>query len=129
MSPVTQNWLTGMVVLAVWAALQWTKKLPTIQSVHQFTETLNTRGGNILILTMLMLFFFHKSIWLFTLLMDLSKPGVSGEPLIRQDNAFALMALQFVTASAFGGASAAMYKTMTSDSPPPPPETKPNGGK
>lgn len=105
---LTWIWLGVFAILAV---MQWNNKLPAPAAFHEFCDVLNGRGGNILILAVLSMYFFIQSMRLFYNLMDLSKGG-----FIQQDNAFALMGLQFATASAFGGAFGALLKTMTGDS-------------
>lgn len=107
----TNYWLVALALLLIWLLLQLSGKMPAVHSWHQFLESFNSRGGNILILGGLSMFFFVQSMRLFYQVIDMAKAGV-----IKQDNAFILMALQFTTSSAFGGAFGAMLKTMTSDS-------------
>ena len=98
------------IILGGWFVLQWYGKLPHLQSIIDLITAANSRGGNILILSVASIYFFSHSIRLFYLLMDYSKDGKIG-----QDNAFALMGLQFATSTAFGGAFGALLKTMTGE--------------
>jgi hypothetical protein len=91
--------------------MQWHGKLPSTKSIGEFTNVLNSRGGNILILTVAAYYFFRYSMYLFSDLLRMVR-----EKTISEDNAFALMAIQFVTTSAFGGAMGALLKTMTGES-------------
>lgn len=106
---------TGAPILALILLLllmQWKNKLPSSDSVNKFFGALDSRGGNILILGSFSFYFFRHAIYLFYNLFSLERGGY-----IKQDDAFALMSLQFVTATAFGGAFGAMLKTMTGDTP------------
>lgn len=101
--------LIGIVVTFV--VLQWAKKLPSPAAVQEVLAALNSRGGNILILSAFSVYFFHDAISLFYNLLEQVKAGT-----LKPDNAYALMALQFVTTTAFGGFSGALLKTMTGES-------------
>jgi hypothetical protein len=113
------NWnVMYAVFLIIWLTFMlWYKLLPSINSFQTFADVINSRGGNIVLLSSMALYFFYHSIRIFYLLIDLSKPiSPEGKAYIAQDNAFALMGLQFVTSSAFGGAFGALLKTMTGES-------------
>jgi len=101
----------GSAALLVWFSLQLLGRMPKVKSVTDLVHAINSRGGNIVVLSASSVYFFSHSIRLFYFLLDMSKDGKIG-----QDNAFALMALQFVTSTAFGGSFGALLKTMTGDS-------------
>jgi hypothetical protein len=104
-------WLPILFFTLLWAVMQWHGKLPSTQSIQEFTAVLNSRGGNILVLIIASLYFFRYSMYIFLHLLNMVK-----DKTITQDNAFALMAIQFITTSAFGGAMGALLKTMTGES-------------
>lgn len=97
-----------ILVMVFWLVLIRLKKEPTIDSMREFINLLNTRGGNILILAAMSSCFFYAAMKLFYAMIDLA---VNGK--LSTDNAFPMMALQFVTSSAFGGAFGAMLTMMT----------------
>ena len=105
------TWIPIGCLLLLWAVMQWNKKLPSTNSVQEFVAVINSRGGNIVILSIASVYFFKWSMYLFTHLLSMVR-----DKTITQDNAFALMAIQFVTTSAFGGAMGALLKTMTGES-------------
>jgi hypothetical protein len=104
-------YLIGGTLLTTLVAMQWLGKLPKADSIQSLLAALNSRGGNILILSAFSVYFFHHSIKLFYMLLDMVR-----QQQLTQDNAFALMGLQFVTSTAFGGFSGALLKTMTGES-------------
>ena len=91
-------------------ALMLLDRLPSVQNFHSFLNSLNSRGGNILILFGAGMYFFAHSMRVFYYLFEATRQG-----FIAQDNAFALMGLQFATSTAFGGAFGALLKTMTGE--------------
>ena len=104
-------WLPIMFFTILWVVMQWYGKLPSVDSVQKFVAVVNSRGGNIVILCVAGLYFFKYSMYLFMDLLSMVR-----NKTISEDNAFALMAIQFVTTSAFGGAMGALLKTMTGES-------------
>jgi len=100
-----------LILFGTWAVMQWYDKLPSPHTIQDLFTVLNSRSGNIVMLAVASVYFFTQSLRLFYVLMDYSRDGKIG-----QDNAFALMALQFVTSTAFGGAFGALLKTMTGES-------------
>lgn len=105
------TWLAVGALIGLWAVMQWHRKLPTIDSLHALAEVVNSRGGNILVLIGLTVFFFMVSVKLFYKVIDFEVGGY-----IKQDDAFVLMALQFVMGTMTGGFSAALLKTMNGES-------------
>ncbi len=104
-------WIPIAFFTALWVFMQWHDKLPSVDSIQKFVAVINSRGGNILILSISSIYFFKYSMYIF---MDLL--SVVRDKTISEDNAFALMAIQFVTTSAFGASFGAALKTMTGDS-------------
>jgi len=104
-------WLPTLFFVLLWAFMQWHGKLPSTKSIGEFTGILNSRGGNIIILSLSSVYFFRYSMYIFLDLLHMVK-----EKTISEDNAFALMAIQFVTTTAFGGSMGALLKTMTGES-------------
>lgn len=112
-------WLVGKgdvalvlgVLLVLWAVLQWNNKLPSTKSIQELMSTLNSRGGNIMILTFLSWAFFKVGMALFYNILDRIADG-----RITPDNAVVATSIAFVTGTAFGGAFGALLKTMTGES-------------
>lgn len=87
------------------------KLFPGEESFSGFATVINSRGGNIVLLAVMSLFFFVHSMRLIYQLIDMAKDGK-----IDATNAIAMMGIQFVTGSAFGGSFGALLKTMTGES-------------
>lgn len=104
-------WVPVVFFVMLWAVMQWSDKLPSVSSIQHFVAIVNSRGGNIIILSAATIYFFKYSMYIFMNLLDMVR-----DKTITQDNAFALMAIQFITTSAFGGAMGALLKTMTGES-------------
>lgn len=104
-------WLPIVFFFLAWAIMQWNDKLPSTKSIQHFVSIINSRGGNIIILAASSVYFFKYSMYIFMDLLTMVK-----DKTISEDNAFALMAIQFVTTSAFGGSMGALLKTMTGES-------------
>lgn len=104
-------WIPTAVILLLWAFMQYHDKLPSVESIGKMVAIINSRGGNIAVLAGGSIYFFKYSMYLFFMLLGMVK-----DKTITQDNAFALMAIQFITTSAFGGAMGALLKTMTGES-------------
>jgi hypothetical protein len=107
----TQDFVLLVSFVLLLAMFMWAKKLPSVEGFDKFLVSLNSRGGNIILLAAASIYFFVHSIKIFYYLLAASTDGH-----IAQDNAFALMGLQFATSSAFGGAFGALLKTMTGES-------------
>ncbi len=105
------TWIPIGFFVMLWALMQWNRRLPSTDSIQKFVAIINSRGGNIIILSVASVYFFRYSMYLFLHLLHMVQ-----DKTITEDNAFALMAIQFVTTSAFGGAVGALLKTMTGDS-------------
>jgi hypothetical protein len=105
------TWVPVAFFVLVWSIMQWHNKLPATESISKFVAMINSRGGNIVILSVASIYFFKYSMYLFLHLLEMVKNNT-----ITESNAFGLMAIQFVTTSAFGGAMGALLKTMTGES-------------
>jgi len=105
--------LLGMVILA-FTLLALNGKLPSNSSIQEFATIINSKGGNILWLGFFSLIFFSSAIGLFYWSMNRIIEGK-----LKPEDAVLMMALQFVTGSAFGGAFASMLKVMSGENPPP----------
>lgn len=104
-------WLPIAFFTILWVVMQWHGKMPAADSIQKFVSVINSRGGNIIVLLGASIYFFKYSMYLF---FDLITK--IGNKTITPDNAIALMAIQFITTSAFGGAMGALLKTMTGES-------------
>ena len=102
--------LTFGVLFTTVITLMLLDRLPSVQGFHSFLNSLNSRGGNIMLLFGAGMYFFARSMRVFYYLFEATRQG-----FIAQDNAFALMGLQFATSTAFGGAFGALLKTMTGE--------------
>jgi len=101
-----EYWLAFALIMLLWSLMQRAGKMPSARGWHVFLDSFNTRGGNIVILTLLTLFFYRTSLIFLYQMFDRA---------VAQDNSFALMGFQATTA-AWGGTMGALMKTMTSDS-------------
>lgn len=102
----TQVLLWGGAVLIFVLLLVW-DKLPRMHSFKEFLDAINSAGGHIFLLAVFSLYFFKAAMQLFYHTLNLPVDFVSKhEALIAQG-------YQFVTGMAFGGAWAALLKTMT----------------
>jgi len=107
----------GVAFLLVYAALLYFGKLPSMESTQKFVTMLDTKGGNILVLVALALYFFHDAQVMYYVVIDKIKDGT-----ITADNGIALNGLMFAT-GAFSGVSGALLKVMSGADPKPQPGT------
>jgi hypothetical protein len=93
-------------------------KLPAVESIRRLMSALDDRGGNIVVLVALTVWFFAQAIYMFYYAINMIGSGkIDGK------DAVLLMGLQFVTGVAFGGSFGALLKTLNgqvSTSPPSP---------
>lgn len=94
-------------IIAMYAAAAWKDKLPSAGAVHQLIDMLDSKGGNILILAGLALYFFHRTEEMYY---AFSKLVVENK--IASDNGTALNGLLFCN-GAFSGVSGALLKVMS----------------
>ncbi len=106
----------GYCVLAVLA------KLPSVEAIRKLVSTLDDRGGNILVLLALTGWFFATARGLFYHAIGLISNGK-----IDAKDAVLMFGLTFVTGSAFGGAFAALLKTLTGNMTVAPPNASGTG--
>lgn len=102
--------LEGLVALVLFFLLAWFKRLPNVEAMTKFMESLNTKGGNLLVLSFFTLVFGITSIRVFLYLLDLSV-----HHLIDTNNTYALQFIAWVTTSLTIGFIAALLKSMTGD--------------
>jgi type IV secretory pathway VirB6-like protein len=105
------TWIPIVFFVLLWAFMQWHQKMPSTTSIQEFVAVVNSRGGNILVLAAASVYFFKYSMYVFMHLLSMVR-----DKSISESNAFGLMAIQYVTTSAFGGAMGALLKTMTGES-------------
>lgn len=55
-------WIPLIILLTLWAFMQWFGKLPPVERIAAFMDSLNTRGGAGLVLLLLTIFFFRYAI-------------------------------------------------------------------
>lgn len=105
-------WVEGFAffIIVWWSFLWWFGRVPKIESIKQFFEALNTKGGNILILLVMSVVGAFATTRMFYYLVQLSVDGK-----LQQDNAYALMGLAFLTNQLTGAFIGALLKTMTGD--------------
>jgi hypothetical protein len=96
-----------IVIVAVYLLLVFRNKLPGMGAFKDFTDTINTAGGHILILTLFSLYFFKAAMQFFYHVMSLP------EATVTKSNAVIMTGIAFLTGNAFGGAFASLLKTMT----------------
>lgn len=96
--------------VAAFLVFWWFGKLPTIETFTKLVDTLNTRGGNILILLVLSAFGMFASVRMLYYLVQLSVDG-----RLQQDNSFALLSISFLTNTITGAFIGALLKTMSGD--------------
>jgi hypothetical protein len=97
-------------IIILWAFLQWHGKLPSAESIQSLATVMATKGGNILILTGMGFVFFFAGLRLIYYCLSLSIDGK-----VSTDNAVMMLAITFVTGTAFGGTQGALLKTMTGE--------------
>ena len=88
-------------------------KLPSMESMQKFVTMLDTKGGNIMVLVLLALYFFHDAQVMYYIVIDKIKDGT-----LSTDNGIALNGLMFAT-GAFSGVSGALLKVMSGADPKP----------
>jgi hypothetical protein len=103
---------TALLVIGMIFALIWTNRFPSLDTVIKALEALNTKGGNLFLLSFFTAMFAIISIRTFLYIIDLS---VNGK--MNQDNTFALQAIAWVTGGLTTGFMGALLKTMTGDAP------------
>jgi hypothetical protein len=95
------------VFVGVYLLLVFRNKLPGMRAFKDFADTINTAGGHIILLGLFSLYFFKAAMQFFYHVMGLPDDKVT------KANAIIMTGIAFLTGTAFGGAWAALLKTMT----------------
>lgn len=103
--------VTLFALLIMYGAFAYLKLLPSMGVLHDFSSMIDTKGGNILILVVLVFYFYHDTARTYVHLLELINTGK-----ITADNGIALNALTFST-GAFGAVSGALLKVMSGSEP------------
>lgn len=96
------------------------RRLPNVQNISACANILNSKGGNLMLLAGLSLWFFAIAMRYIYFLIAMM---VHKELTV--DNAVALSGFNFVTGTAFGGAFGALLKAMSGETPQMPPAIPP----
>ena len=104
-------------VLILYALFLYLGKLPPMESIQRLATMLDTKGGNIIVLVALALYFFHSANVFYYSVLDKIHDGT-----IASDNGIALNGLTFAT-GAFSGIIGALLKVMSGTEAPAPPGT------
>jgi hypothetical protein len=96
----------GTLVL-VYLVLVFGNKLPAMKSFQEFTDTINSAGGHIIILSIFSGWFFLTAMRFFFHVLGLP------DEVVTKNNAVIMTAIAFLTGTAFGGAWGALIKTMS----------------
>lgn len=107
-------WAVGIALFLMYGGFSFLKLWPQIDSLTRLVDMLNTKGGNIIILGGLAVYFYHDTMVAYWSVVNLVKEGT-----IAADNGIALNALAF-SATAFGGVSGALLKVMSGEESKPP---------
>jgi fumarate reductase subunit D len=105
------HYIAIAVVVILYCLFLYLGKLPSMESVQRLATLLDTKGGNIIVLTSLALYFFHDATVMYYVVIDKIKDGT-----ITADNGIALNGLMFAT-GAFSGVSGALLKVMSGADP------------
>jgi hypothetical protein len=104
----TRDMIVLVVVFLTLVVLAVMRRLPEPWMVKHYLSAINDRGGNIVVLALMSAWFFSISVRIFYYSFELLS-----QKKLEADNAILLMAVQFVTSSAFGSSFGALLKTMT----------------
>jgi uncharacterized membrane protein len=91
-------------------AIRMLNRMPSTASIQDAVSVLNTRGGQILVLSVMSMTFFFSTLLVIVLILSGIKSGT-----LREDNSIALLAIQFCTTGAFGGTMGAMLTLLTGE--------------
>jgi hypothetical protein len=104
--------LEATTLVMAFIVLLWFKRLPSIQSLQGLADLLNTKGGIVMLLTLLSITFFAAGMRMMYWAVNMQLDGK-----LTTDNALIISAFNFCTGTAFGGSFAALLKTMTGEEP------------
>jgi len=104
--------LTLVVVIVMYGLFAHFKLLPSAESLQEFVSMLNSKGGNIMVLGAMSMIFFGTAMrftyWCIVQMI---------ENKMTADNAIAMMGVNFITGTCFGGSFASMLKVMSGENP------------
>ena len=105
---ITVDYAVGIAFsFLLWITLM-TKKFPTVEAWEHFLASLNSKGGNILILTILTYLSLIQTVrWFYHIL------GMIHANQLTESNSFATLGAQFLTTTAFGMFAGALISTLT----------------
>ena len=104
----TRDMIVLLFIFFTFVALAYLRRLPEPWVIKHYLSAIDDRGGNIVVLALLSAWFFSISVRIFYYSFELLS-----QKKLEPDNAILLMAVQFVTSSAFGSSFGALLKTMT----------------
>lgn len=93
--------------LVVYLVLVFGNKLPSMKSFQEFTDTINSAGGHIIILSIFSGWFFLTAMRFFFHVLGLP------DEMVTKHEAIIMTGVGFITGTAFGGAWGALIKTMS----------------
>lgn len=93
--------------LVVYLVLVFGNKLPSMKSFQEFTDTINSAGGHIIILSIFSGWFFLTAMRFFFHVLGLP------DEMVTKHEAIIMTGVGFLTGTAFGGAWGALIKTMS----------------
>ena len=109
------DYFAGILFILMLFTLLLLNKLPTPEGFEHFLSALNSKGGNILILSVFTYIFSIQTIrWFYRLL------EMVAEHQLNEANAIATLGAQFLTTTAFGMFAGALISTLTGQKPEPP---------
>jgi hypothetical protein len=94
-------------VVLVYLVLVFGNKMPGMAAFKDFVDAINTAGGHIFLLSLFSLYFFRTAMRFFLHVLGLS------DEVVTKQNAVIMTGIAFLTGTAFGGAWAALIKTMS----------------
>jgi len=97
-------------LLVLVPVLMWKGKMPSIHSIGQLAQILNSRGGNIVLLGSFTMFFFIAAARYIYFTIGLLQPG-----LVMTNETIRQMGMTFFTSTAFSSFAGALLKTMTGE--------------
>jgi hypothetical protein len=102
------DYLAGMVVFFSVFVLLITKRMPSVEGFEHFLASLNSKGGNIAILSLFTYMSLVQTVrWFYHIL------GMIHANQLTEGNSFATLGAQFLTTTAFGMFAGALISTLT----------------
>lgn len=102
-----QQYVFLAVLALVYLLMVATRRLPSMDSFQKFTDTINSAGGHIIILSLFSAWFFATAMRFFFHVLSLP------DEVITKHDAIIMTGVGFLTGTAFGGAWGALIKTMS----------------